>query len=39
LLSFQFNRKESQRLVTAANDAHHGSATSHSSYPHVLESA
>ena len=24
---------------TAANDAHHGSATSHSSYPHVLEAA
>ena len=39
LLSFQFNRKEIQRLVTAANDAHHGSATSHSSYPHVLEAA
>jgi superfamily II DNA or RNA helicase len=33
LLSFQFNRKEIQRLVTAANDAHH------SSYPHVLEAA
>jgi superfamily II DNA or RNA helicase len=36
LLSFQFNRKEIQRLVTAANDAHHSSQTNHS---HVLEAA
>jgi hypothetical protein len=33
LLSFQFNRKEIQRLVTAANDAHH------SSHSQVLEAA
>jgi hypothetical protein len=37
LLSFQFNRKEIQRLVTAANEGH---ANSHqSSHASILEAA